>query len=244
MTRMPVADGPVGRFGGLGRAVAAAAVAVLAGGALVLGSAGAASAHDFLVSTNPADGSTVTEPLTTVALTFNEPPLTQSGTAIAIEVHDPSGTNVASGSVSIVDSTLSIAVAPGAQGGYTVLWQTVSADGHPVSGQFGFDYEGPAASGAGSGAGSSTSSGQDAGDTASGPGQAAGSPTATAGAGPSGSGSGGVGSGPSGSGSGDAAASASTGVQVPYVLIGIGAAGGVIVIVAIVLVVGLRRRAR
>ncbi|WP_066039839.1 copper resistance CopC family protein [Herbiconiux solani] len=220
--------------------IAGAVVAALAGGALVLGSAGAASAHDYLVSTNPADGSTVTEPLSTVALTFNEPPLTQSGTAIAIEVHDAGGTNIASGPVSIVNSTLSIAVAPAAQGDYTVLWQTVSADGHPVSGHFAFTYAGPAGgSGAAApGAGASTpAAGQDAGDAASGSGQAAGSPTATAGSGePAGSGS--------GSGSDDASASGSGGMHVPFVLIGLGAAGGVIVIVAIVLVVGLRRRAR
>ncbi|WP_440709294.1 copper resistance CopC family protein [Herbiconiux sp. YIM B11900] len=113
--------------------------------ALVLGTAGAASAHDFLVSTDPAADSTVSEPLSTVSLVFNEPPLAELGAGIAIEVRDAGGTNVASGAVSIVNSTLSIAVAPSSQGAYTVLWQTVSSDGHAVSGEYAFTYAGPVA---------------------------------------------------------------------------------------------------
>jgi methionine-rich copper-binding protein CopC len=117
-----------------------------AGLALAVAGAGAsgASAHDFLESTNPAADSVVTEALAEVSLRFNEPPLTDLGAGIAVEVHDPSGADVA-GALSIVDSTLSVPVTLAATGGYTVLWQTVSSDGHPVSGEFGFDYQGPVA---------------------------------------------------------------------------------------------------
>jgi hypothetical protein len=78
-------------------------------------------------------------------LGFNEPPLTDFASAIAIEVRDAAGANIVTDPVSIVDSTLTVPVAPTAQGAYTVLWQTVSSDGHPVSGEYGFTYAGPVA---------------------------------------------------------------------------------------------------
>jgi methionine-rich copper-binding protein CopC len=127
----------------LARVVAAGALLAGLGLGAAMAGAPAASAHDFLVSTSPAADSTVTEALTEVSLTFNEPPLTQLDAGIAIEVRDASGADVAAGEVMIVDSTLSIATAPAAVGPLTVLWQTVSSDGHPVSGEFRFDYQGP-----------------------------------------------------------------------------------------------------
>ncbi|WP_291046731.1 copper resistance CopC family protein [Herbiconiux sp.] len=132
----------------LRRALAGVTAATVAAGGLLLGGvvgAGSASAHDYLVSTSPAADSTVTEPLTQVVLGFNEPPLTDFASAIAIEVRDAAGANIVTDPVSIVDSTLTVSVAPTAQGAYTVLWQTVSSDGHPVSGEYGFTYAGPVA---------------------------------------------------------------------------------------------------
>jgi hypothetical protein len=58
-------------------------------------------------------------------LGFNEPPLTDFASAIAIEVRDAAGANIVTDPVSIVDSTLTVSVAPTAQGAYTVLWQRV-----------------------------------------------------------------------------------------------------------------------
>ncbi|MCS5717345.1 copper resistance protein CopC [Herbiconiux sp. CPCC 205763] len=131
---------------GVRRAAITMLTLALVAGATI-GGAESASAHDYLVSTNPVADSTVTETLSQVSLTFNEPPLADASAAIAIELHDPSGANVATGAVSIVNSTLSIDVAPTTPGAYTVLWQNVSADGHAVSGEFGFDYAGPAVGG-------------------------------------------------------------------------------------------------
>lgn len=191
--------------------------------ALVLGTAGAASAHDFLVSTDPAADSTVTEPLSAVALTFNEPPLAELGAGIAIEVHDAGGTNVASGAVSIVNSTLSIAVAPSTQGAYTVLWQTVSADGHAVSGEYAFTYAGPVAEATTSPSSTATPTSTSAPDDATA--VATAPPVAT-----------------STSPATDASAEASA--PSPAVFIGVGAAA-VVVIAAVVLALVLsRRRAR
>ncbi|MFB2580141.1 copper resistance protein CopC [Herbiconiux sp. P15] len=137
------------------RRSATAVAATVAAGLLLAGVAGvgvgavggasSASAHDYLVSTNPAADATVTEALTEVALDFNEPPLTDFASAIAIEVRDASGADVVTTPVSIVDSTLTVSVAPTTQGAYTVLWQTVSSDGHPVSGEYAFTYSGPVA---------------------------------------------------------------------------------------------------
>jgi hypothetical protein len=46
--------------------------------------------------------------------------------------------------VSVLGATASTGAALGAAGEYTLLWQVVSGDGHPVSGEFGFTWE-PAA---------------------------------------------------------------------------------------------------
>ena len=213
------------------RSVRRAAVAVLALG-LVVGAVGggaeSASAHDYLVSTSPAADSTVTDALSEVSLVFNEPPLADASAAIAIEVHDPSGANVASGAVSIVNSTLSIAAAPSAPGAYTVLWQNVSADGHAVSGEFGFEYAGPAAGGQAGGPavttpGSTASATPEPTPTVTGP-----PPTTT----------------PDASSTATPVSGDSGGVQLPLVLVGVGTALGVVVIVALILVIALRRRTR
>ncbi|NQX34898.1 copper resistance CopC family protein [Herbiconiux sp. VKM Ac-2851] len=179
----------------------------------------AASAHDFLVSTTPAADTTVSEALTEVSLTFNEPPLTELGAGIAIEVNDPAGATVSSGEVSIVDSTLGIAVAPTTVGSYTVIWQTVSSDGHPVSGEYAFDYQGPVAAAPA--------------PTPVTPGEA---PSATATAAPAAPTS-------SATASATPAPAAADGASaVPLVLVGVGAAVLLLLAVVVVLAVVLRRR--
>ncbi|GLK16278.1 copper resistance CopC family protein [Herbiconiux flava] len=177
----------------------------------------AASAHDFLVSTTPAADTTVTEALTEVSLTFNEPPLTELGAGIAVQVNDPAGATVSSGEVSIVDSTLGIAVAPTTVGSYTVIWQTVSSDGHPVSGEYAFDYQGPVA----------------AAPTPAAPSEA---PSATATAAPAA---------PTSSATASAMpapAAADGSAAVPLVFVGVGAAVLLLLAVVVVLAVVLRRR--
>ncbi|WP_378144083.1 copper resistance protein CopC [Cnuibacter sp. UC19_7] len=127
------------------RVLASAVAGALLAGAAAVGVAAPASAHDYLVSTSPAADSTVSDALTSVSLTFNEPPFADAGAAIGIRVSDPSGQVVSDGRVSITDSTLSTAVAPTTQGAYQVEWQNVSGDGHTVSGTYVFTYAGPVA---------------------------------------------------------------------------------------------------
>ncbi|ARJ07753.1 hypothetical protein GCM10010988_41910 [Cnuibacter physcomitrellae] len=105
-----------------------------------LGIVSPAQAHDALSAADPAPDSTVSTPLTTVTLTFNEAPLDGFDSAIAIAVLDPAGTDVSTGSVGVTDTVLSKAVSPTIAGTYQVLWQTVSTDGHPISGQYAFSY--------------------------------------------------------------------------------------------------------
>lgn len=113
---------------------------------LTLGAAGSASAHDSLVASDPASGSTVTLDPGTVSLTFNEPLLALGGetNGFAIVVTAPDGRFQESGCITVADTVASTTVALGAAGTYTVVWQVVSSDGHATSGTYTFTYS-PAA---------------------------------------------------------------------------------------------------
>ena len=117
----------------------ARAVAVLLGtvAALVVVAA-PASAHNALVSTTPADGSSVARTPATVVLTFNEPAIAL-GTEIVVT--GPAGP-VQQGAPRLVDNTVSQDLQGGAAAGtYRVAWRVTSADGHPVSGTFTFSSQ-------------------------------------------------------------------------------------------------------
>jgi len=126
---------------------------ILATVALALAPSVAASAHDYLVDTSPASGSTQTEPMTQVKLTFNDRVLDLGGdgSSAILRVTDASGKHYETGCPTILDAAVSAPVALGAAGGYTVDWQVVSADGHTVSGTYGFTYQPPAGTSAAAG---------------------------------------------------------------------------------------------
>jgi len=97
--------------------------------------ASSAEAHDVLVSTSPADGSTVDTVPNEVVLTFDQPAIAV-GTEIAVS--GPDG-DVQQGRPRLVDSTVRQGLAAGSPAGsYTVTWRVTSADCHPVSGTFSF----------------------------------------------------------------------------------------------------------
>lgn len=103
--------------------------------AFTLLSAPAASAHNVLESTSPADGSTVDHTPAKVVLTFNNPSI---ATGTVIEVDGPSG-NAAAGKPKLVNHKVTQALKPGSPAGkYTVHWRVTSIDGHPISGSFRF----------------------------------------------------------------------------------------------------------
>ncbi|MDM7829998.1 copper resistance CopC family protein [Cellulomonas edaphi] len=105
--------------------------------ALGVAVAPAAQAHDELVGTEPADGTTVATVPEKVTLSFEEPAV---ALGTAIEVTSPDGTVVSAGDPVLVDTTVSQAVEGDSlpAGTYDVTWRVTSQDGHAVSGAFSF----------------------------------------------------------------------------------------------------------
>ena len=97
-----------------------------------------ASAHDVLIASSPADGSTVTGTLETVSFTFDQP---VQNFQPAIAVTGPDGKQYQTGSPQVLGSVVSGSVAPGPAGRYIAAYRIVSADGHPVTGQITFTLQ-------------------------------------------------------------------------------------------------------
>lgn len=116
-------------------AIAAALLASL----LVLLPTTPASAHDDLVSSDPATGSTVQTLPEEMTLTFSAALIPSDG-GTAVVVTDADGNDVADGAPEIDGAVLIQPLAPAAAtaGEYTVIWQVVSSDGHPTDGEFAF----------------------------------------------------------------------------------------------------------
>jgi methionine-rich copper-binding protein CopC len=134
LTASPTA-GAAGRSAAARRALRTLAVLVAVAVGLLAG-AGAAQAHATLVSTDPADGSTVAVVPTQVTLTFDEP-VRSLGTQVVVLA--PDGRTVSSGDAVLADTSVSEALTSGLPAGaYTVEWRVTSADGHPLSGKLVF----------------------------------------------------------------------------------------------------------
>lgn len=110
-------------------------------GALLAG-AGEASAHAALTGSDPAQGVVVDKAPDQVSLTFSEQVSMSSG---SLRVLDPKGKRVDSGEPSNVSgTTYSVRLVAGlADGTYTVAYQVVSADSHPVAGAYTFSVGAP-----------------------------------------------------------------------------------------------------
>ena len=111
-------------------------------GALALVPVGSAAAHDYVVSSTPAAGSTVDSSPATVSITFNDVILDLSGTGSSnvLEVTDAAGLHYEDGCSTTSGPTLTTGVALGSPGAYTMTYQAVSADGHTVSDAVPFTY--------------------------------------------------------------------------------------------------------
>lgn len=110
-------------------------------GALLAG-AGPASAHAALTGSDPAQGVVVDKAPTQVSLTFSE---TVSMNDDSLRVLDPKGTRVDTGKPSDVGgATYAVQLHSGLPDGtYTVTYQVVSADSHPVAGAYTFSIGSP-----------------------------------------------------------------------------------------------------
>ncbi|MER7725034.1 copper resistance protein CopC [Streptomyces sp. NPDC096323] len=113
---------------------------------LLLAVAGPASAHAALTGSDPQDGAVVAAAPKAVTLTFSEQVAMGEG---SIRVLDPSGKradteeaprDLHSGSTVKYGVSLHTGLPDGT---YTVAWQAVSADSHPVSGAFTFSIGAP-----------------------------------------------------------------------------------------------------
>ncbi|MCW7941993.1 membrane protein [Streptomyces hygroscopicus] len=115
---------------------------LLAVAGALFGGAAPASAHAALTGSDPAQGTVVDKAPTEVSLTFSEQVTLSDG---SLRVLDPRAQRVDTGKASHLDgTTYGVNVRPGLPDGtYTVTYQVVSADSHPVSGAFTFSIGAP-----------------------------------------------------------------------------------------------------
>jgi len=112
-----------------------------------VGFAGPAAAHDVLISSDPADGSTVQTAPATVTLTFDQP--VQDFEPV-ITMTGPDGQSYQSGSPTVDSTVVTSAVGEITQAGeYVIAYRVVSADGHPVTGEVKFQFNGAGSAAAG-----------------------------------------------------------------------------------------------
>jgi methionine-rich copper-binding protein CopC len=108
--------------------VAGLAVAVVA----LFATAVPASAHDKLISSDPASDQKLAEAPPEVSLTFSADVLDMGA---AVVVSDAAGTEWVSGVPTVDGATVTAALDPGMpDAGYEIRWRVVSSDGHPISG--------------------------------------------------------------------------------------------------------------
>ena len=120
------------------RLAAAIALAVVA----VLATAGPASAHNYLVSSTPEAGETLTALPEHFSVTTNEPllDLGGDGSGFGIEIIDAAGLYYGDGCVTVEGPSVYTLAELGEAGTYRLVYQVVSADGHTVSDEFTFDW--------------------------------------------------------------------------------------------------------
>jgi copper resistance protein C len=143
----------------LGRVAAAVALA----GTVVLGTATPALAHDVLISTDPGKGASLEAGPAQITLTFDAP--VQGGNINQISVVGPGNTQWAEGTVTINSNVITAPVRPlGPAGTYTVGYRILSADGHPVQGDYTFTLS-KAGTGTPAGTGAATGAAQTSGSS-------------------------------------------------------------------------------
>jgi methionine-rich copper-binding protein CopC len=114
-----------------------AALAVVLFAALPLAVAPAASAHATRIATDPADNAALAQGPARVSATFNE---AMQDAFAAMTVVGPDGNLWSTGAPRVQGAVVSVEVRPlGPAGRYTVNYRATSADGHVVSGSWGFD---------------------------------------------------------------------------------------------------------
>lgn len=111
--------------------------AVVAG--VLAGPAGPALAHNSVIGESPKADSTVAEQPEAVWIETSDALLDVDG-ATAMDVLGPDGRHYATACPSVDGPVASVPAELGPAGEYTVEWRVVSADGHPITGEFGFTW--------------------------------------------------------------------------------------------------------
>ncbi|MGG1685893.1 copper resistance CopC family protein [Pseudalkalibacillus sp. NRS-1564] len=97
-------------------------------------------AHTGLESSNPEDGSTITEELDIVTLTFE----TEIEETSSFELQNASGETVAVDNITVENNTMTGTFdQPIENGEYEVPWKIIGVDGHPIEGTFSFSVDAP-----------------------------------------------------------------------------------------------------
>lgn len=93
-------------------------------------------AHTHLDSSNPEEGATVTEPLDDITLYFET--VIEDSAMVELEAED--GTQITLDNITVNDDELSAEVTePLENGTYTLSWDIVGVDGHPMEDSLSFD---------------------------------------------------------------------------------------------------------
>jgi methionine-rich copper-binding protein CopC len=114
------------------------AVAVLVALSTLVFGATSASAHASLTWSSPAIGSTLETAPTEVTLVFDDEIQVIEG-ANVIEVTNQDGAHFETGDTQVNAAKVFVALNDLADGTYTVAYHVVSADGHPVAGEYSFE---------------------------------------------------------------------------------------------------------
>lgn len=109
--------------------------------AAMAGVTGPALAHAALKSSDPKDGSTLKENISSIELVFSEDINPRYATVV---VTGPGGAKVADGKPEVEGETVTQALKPDlANGSYAIAFRVVSADGHPVAQELRFTLKAP-----------------------------------------------------------------------------------------------------
>lgn len=195
-------------------------VAAVGGAALLLAVVavpGAASAHNSLVSSTPEAGSTLTALPAEFQVTTNEDLLDTGGAlgGFALQVVGADGLFYGDGCVRIDGATMASSPALGPAGDYTLAWQVVSIDGHPVDGTVDFAWDPASGEELATGSATAPVCGEGAADAEAGEPEAAPAPSAPA-------------------GDSDANAPSPTGQEAASVASMVPLAGGILVLAAVI----------
>ena len=99
-----------------------------------------AYAHTGLESSNPANGSSVTEALHEILLTFE----TKIEETSSFKLVNETNEEVAVNNISIVENTMTGIVDSSIENGsYSIQWKIIGVDGHPIKGEIPFTLNAP-----------------------------------------------------------------------------------------------------